>query len=359
MRHALRLAERALGNAAPNPAVGCLIVSADGRIVGRGWTQRGGRPHAETVALTQAGDHARAATAYVTLEPCAHHGQTPPCANALAEAGIARVVAATLDPDPRVSGTGFALLESRGVLVTRGVLEAQAKALNAGFMKRVTEHRPLVALKLAQSLDGRVADAHGNSRWITSNEARQIGHLLRAQYDAIMIGIGTAISDDPLLTCRLPGLDSRSPIRVVLDSELRLPAESQLVRTARSWPVLVFTSARAGGDDLIAHGVEIDRVNSGENGLPAIGPVLNALADRGITRLLVEGGPRLHASLLKSGLADLVHLFVAPRLLGGNGLPGIGPAWQPALASAPHLRRIDHVIAGPDAFETLALEDLT
>src|SRR4051812_29881048 len=172
MRHALRLAERGLGNVAPNPAVGCIIVAPDGRILGRGWTQAGGRPHAETVALAQAGEAARGATAYVTLEPCAHHGVTPPCADALVQAGVKRVVGAVVDPDPRVAGAGFARLENAGVSVTRGVLEAEAHAVNLGFFRRVSEGRPLVALKIAQSADGYVADAQGNSRWITSEQAR-------------------------------------------------------------------------------------------------------------------------------------------------------------------------------------------
>src|SRR5258705_7039290 len=222
MRHALRLAARALGNAAPNPAVGCVIVAPSGSIVGRGWTQTGGRPHAETVALSQAGALARGATAYVTLEPCSHHGQTPPCADALATAGLARVVGAIIDSDPRVAGSGFARLQSAGVKVARGVLEAEARALNLGFFRRVAEGGPLVALKIAQSADGYVADAQGNSRWITSERARAHGHLLRVRHDAILVGMGTARADDPMLTCRLPGLEGRSPLRVVLETQLQL-----------------------------------------------------------------------------------------------------------------------------------------
>src|SRR5579871_6558450 len=189
MRHALRLAERGLGNVGSNPAVGCVIVAPDGRILGRGWTQAGGRPHAETVALAQAGEAARGATAYVTLEPCAHHGVTPPCAEALVRAGVARVVGAVIDPDPRVACAGFARLESSGVSVTQDVLEPEARTLNLGFFKRVTEGRPLVALKIAQSADGYVADAQGKSRWITSERVRAHGHLLRARYDAIVVGM--------------------------------------------------------------------------------------------------------------------------------------------------------------------------
>lgn len=357
MRHALRLAQRALGTTAPNPAVGCVIVGSDGHIVARGWTQPGGRPHAETVALAEAGDRARGATAYVTLEPCAHYGVTPPCANALAEAGVVRVVAAVGDPDPRVSGAGFAHLEQHGITVTRGVCEAEARALNAGFFRRVMESRPLVALKIAGSADGYIADGKGNSRWITSPEARRYGHLLRAQYDAIMVGIGTVVADDPLLTCRLPGLEARSPIRVVLDSRLQLPPDSQLVRTAGKAPVIVFTLARSGGEELAQRGVTIERMRESENGLPSVTAVLTALAQHGITRLLVEGGPRVHASFLKSGMADLLHLFRAPMLLGAGGKPAIGAAWQADLVSAPRLTLLETLNLGPDRLETFAFGD--
>ena len=353
MRHALRLAERAQGSTAPNPAVGCVIVR-EGRVVGRGWTQPGGRPHAETVALAQAGSAARGATAYVTLEPCAHLGQTPPCAHALVDAQSARVVAAMIDPDPRVAGSGFAYLEQHGIAVRRGVLESDAQALNAGFVKRVTVSRPIVALKIAQTLDGRVADPNGNSRWITSAEARRHGHLLRTQFDAIMVGLGTVLADDPLLTCRLPGLEKRSPMRVILDSRLQLPRDSQVVATAREYPVMVFTLDQTGGDDLAAKGVTIERIRQVENGLPAISTVLEALARRGITRLLVEGGPRLIASIVKSGLADLLHLYRAPIFLGAAGMPAIGPAWQSDLVSAPRLRLLETTHLGPDLLETFS-----
>ncbi|MBD3764054.1 MAG: bifunctional diaminohydroxyphosphoribosylaminopyrimidine deaminase/5-amino-6-(5-phosphoribosylamino)uracil reductase RibD, partial [Rhodobacterales bacterium] len=235
MAHALALAARGLGRVWPNPAVGCVLV-AQGRVVGRGWTQPAGRPHAETVALAQAGDLARGATAHVTLEPCAHHGQTPPCALALVQAGVARVVTALTDPDPRVSGRGHAMLRAAGLAVTEGVLAAEARALQQGFLTRVTRGRPMVTLKLATSLDGRIATATGESRWITGPLARRAVHALRMRHDAVLVGAGTALADDPDLTVRDLG-SPHQPIRLVLDSRLRLPVDSRLGRSAGAVPV--------------------------------------------------------------------------------------------------------------------------
>jgi diaminohydroxyphosphoribosylaminopyrimidine deaminase/5-amino-6-(5-phosphoribosylamino)uracil reductase len=355
MRHALRLAERGLGDVAPNPAVGCVIVSKEGRIVGRGWTGSGGRPHAETMALAQAGEQARGATAYVTLEPCAHHGVTPPCAEALVKAQVARVVGAIVDPDPRVSGQGFARLESGGIAVTRGVLESDARALNLGFFSRVTEGRPLVALKIAQSADGYVADGCGNSRGITSSGARAHGHLLRAKHDAILVGIGTVLADDPALTCRLPGLTHRSPLRIVLDSKLRLPPESQLARNAKAHPVIVFTALKDGGEALSEAGVQIERVAADEEGRPDIAAVLQALGNRGLTRVLAEGGPAIHAAFLKRNLADVIHIYRAPILIGEGGRPAIAPFGRQDLNAAPRLKLIERTVLDPDILESFAL----
>src|SRR5258706_3271996 len=338
MGHALRLAARGLGGVAPNPAVGCVILSEEGDVAGRGWTAAGGRPHAEAIALPQAGQAARGGTAYVTLEPCAHLGQTPPCADALIAAGVARVVAATLDPDPRVNGQGLAILKAAGVAVTEHVCEADARELNGGFMIRIREGRPLVVLKIAQSADGYVADLVGKRRWITSEAARRHGHLLRAQHDAIMVGIGTVLADDPALTCRLPGLESRSPIRIVLDSRLRLPQDSQLARTAREVPVIVFTTAARGGDDLARLGVMIERVPEDAKHRPDPAAVLHALAKRGLTRLLIEGGPSVHAAFLKLKLVDRVHIYTAPLLIGEGRKPGIASFGVAELAAAPHLK---------------------
>jgi diaminohydroxyphosphoribosylaminopyrimidine deaminase/5-amino-6-(5-phosphoribosylamino)uracil reductase len=286
MHHALTLAGRALGRVAPNPAVGCVIVSPDGRVVGRGMTQDGGRPHAEAVALAQAGEAARGATAYVTLEPCAHLGKTPPCADALIAAGVARVVAAVEDPDPRVKGRGFVKLRNAGVEVLTGVMEAEAAALNAGFFLRIRENRPLVTIKLAQSADHKTIPPQGADRWITGKEAQRFAHLLRARHDAILVGVNTVIEDDPELTVRLPGLEKYSPLRVVLDRKGRMPKTAKLAKPA----TLVLS------DDIPA--------------------VLATLAGRGVTRLLVEGGATMAQAF--ADVADRLELFTAPHALGGN-----------------------------------------
>jgi len=347
MRHALALAERALGRTAPNPAVGCVIVERNGRIVGRGWTQPGGRPHAETMALAEAGEAARGAAAYVTLEPCAHLGKTPPCAQALAKAGVARVVAAIEDPDLRVKGQGFAMLRAAGIEVSIGVLEKEAAELNAGFFLRVEENRPLVTLKIARSKDGKTART-GADKWITGEEARRFGHLLRAKHDAILIGVGTALADDPELTCRLPGLEDRSPIRVVLDTHLRLPARTQLVQTAQRVPTIVFTTS-GGGDDLRSHGVEVVTVVPDAQGRPPIAAVLGKLAQRGITRLLVEGGAIMLSAFADAGFADRLELFTAPLTLGQAGHGSVA-----AITEAPSFLRVSSRMLGPDMLESFA-----
>jgi len=353
MRHALALAERVLGTTAPNPAVGCVIVADDGRVVGRGWTKPRGRPHAETQALAQAGDAARGATAYVTLEPCAHEGQTPPCANALIAAGIKRAVIAVEDPDPRVLGKGIAMLWDAGIEVETGVLEQDAAELNAGFFLRVTQNRPLVTLKIAQSLDGKTATVSGESKWITGPEARRFGHLLRAKHDAILVGIETALADDPELSCRIAGLENRSPLRVVLDTRLRLPASSKLALTARQIPTLVFTTVSDTGA-LSNAGVEVIRVDRDARGRPDIARVLEALATRGVTRLLVEGGASVHAAFLDRGLADRLEIFRAPIVLGGSGRNSIEALAALELDEASRFVCRGRRTLGPDVLETYA-----
>jgi diaminohydroxyphosphoribosylaminopyrimidine deaminase / 5-amino-6-(5-phosphoribosylamino)uracil reductase len=317
MRHALVLAGRAVGTTAPNPAVGCVIVTKEGIVAGRGWTAPGGRPHAETIALGQAGEAARGATAYVTLEPCSHLGETPPCADALAAAGIARVVTAVEDPDPRVNGQGLAKLRAAGIEVVTGVCAKEAAELNAGFFLRVLNNRPLVTLKIAQSSDGKTATT-GVNKWITGEAARRFGHLMRAKNDAILIGVGTALADDPELTCRLPGLENRSPTRVVLDSHLRLAGSSKLARAARHIPTLLFTTADGSGA-LTACGIEVAKVERDVNGRPKLEAALAELAGRGVTRLLIEGGATIHTAFLDHDLADRIEVFTSPTVLGAAG----------------------------------------
>jgi diaminohydroxyphosphoribosylaminopyrimidine deaminase/5-amino-6-(5-phosphoribosylamino)uracil reductase len=325
MKSALVLAARGLGQVAPNPAVGCVIMR-DGHIVGRGWTQAGGRPHAETEALARAGEFARGATAYVTLEPCAHHGKTGPCAEALIKAGVSRVVGALMDPDSRVSGRGYEMLSAASVEVTENVCAAEARELNEGFILSVTQNRPLVTLKIASSADGRAATQSGQSRWITGEDARNHGHLLRATHDAILIGSATAIVDDAQLTCRLPGLTSRSPIRIVADGHLRLPLTAKIVRDARQAPVWILTLPD--GDKLrreafIQCGVNLIEVPAGSDGMMDMKRAMALLAGRGVTRLLVEGGARIASSFLRAELVDRVEWFVAPSIIGGDGYPAI------------------------------------
>ncbi len=352
MRHALVLAARGLGEVAPNPAVGCVIVK-DGVVVGRGRTAKGGRPHAEPQALAEAGDAARGATAYVTLEPCSHHGHTPPCVSALVAAGVARVVVAVEDPDPRVNGEGVAWLRAAGVEVTTGVCEKEAAALNAGFFLKVQTGRPLVTLKLAQSLDGKIATVTGESQWITSETARAYGQLLRARHDAILIGVGTALADDPSLTCRLPGLEDRSPLRVVLDTRLRLTEWSKLAQTAQEVPTLVYTVADGGGA-LEACGVQIVRVAKDVAGRPKLETVLADLAGRGITRLLVEGGAALHAAFLNGGLADRLEVFSAPMILGAAGLSSVETLAAFSLNEVPQFVITGRRSLGPDLLVSYA-----
>jgi diaminohydroxyphosphoribosylaminopyrimidine deaminase / 5-amino-6-(5-phosphoribosylamino)uracil reductase len=349
MRAALALARRGLGNVWPNPAVGCVLVGT-GHVVGRGWTAPGGRPHAETEALRRAGPRAGGATAYVSLEPCSHHGQTPPCAEALIEAGVGRVVAAIEDPDPRVCGTGIARLRAAGVAVEVGVGAAEAAEINAGFFSRIRWGRPLVTLKLATSLDGRIAMPSGESRWITGPSARSRAHLWRARHDAVMVGIGTVLADDPQLTCRLAGLGASSPVRVVVDRQLRIPPTARLVAEAREVPAWVLTSRSADParrETLLGRGAEVIDIDVGENGLD-LEAALAALGDRGITRLLIEGGARLAAALLNARLVDRLAWFQAPLLIGGDGVPAVGALGIAALAEAPAFERISTEAIGAD-----------
>lgn len=360
MRMALALARRGLGRVWPNPSVGCVIVAPGeerrlGRVTGRGWTQPSGRPHAEAVALRHAGSHARGATAYVSLEPCIHWGETPPCALSLIEAGIVRVVIAVEDPDPRVSGKGIAALRKAGIEVTHGVCAEDAESLNEGYFLRTTAGRPLVTLKLGTTLDGRIATHKGESRWITGEQARRMAHQLRARFDAVMAGIGSVLADDPELTCRLPGLEACSPVRVVVDSRLRLPLTSRLVATARDVPTWVLT--RADGEPsrreaFLRCGVEVIEVGLDEEGNLDMLSALQALGTRGLTRVLVEGGATLAATLLYRRLVDQLAWFRAPRIMGGDGIPAAFSFGVERLSETADFTRLAVAVAGEDVFET-------
>lgn len=355
MRSALALAARALGSAWPNPAVGCVLVSG-GRVVGRGWTAEGGRPHAEAAALAMAGDRAAGATAYVTLEPCAHQGRAGPCADALAAAGVARVVAAIGDPDPRTAGEGFARLRAAGVAVEVGLEAAAARDLAQGFLLRHAEQRPMVTLKLGASLDGRIATAAGESRWITGPAARARVHAMRAAHDAIMVGIGTALADDPDLTCRIPGFRGRPRLRVVLDRHLRLPHESRLVRDAAAAPTLVLAARGADRDRAAAlrdAGVEVDEVEAGPEGLD-LRAALGALCARGVTRVLCEGGGRVAAGLLGAGLVDRLARFTGPQVVGADGIAAVAGLGLRRLADAPRMVLVSAEACGDGVAELWA-----
>jgi diaminohydroxyphosphoribosylaminopyrimidine deaminase/5-amino-6-(5-phosphoribosylamino)uracil reductase len=354
MRAALALARRGLGRVAPNPAVGCVLVKA-GRVVGRGWTQPGGRPHAESEALARAGGAAKGATAYVSLEPCAHHGRTPPCAEALVAAGVARCVVALGDPDGRVAGRGVDRLRAAGVEVVEGLLGEAAAEINAGYLTRVRLGRPLVTLKLATTLDGRIATEAGESRWLTGEAARACAHLLRAEHDAVLVGGGTALADDPRLDVRLPGLEDRRPLRVVLDGRLRLPPTHDLAARARSQPTLLFTRAGHPPDrrrPLESAGVELAEVAAAGDGGLALAAVLEELGRRGVTRLLVEGGGLVAAGLLRSDLADRLAWFHAPGVIGADGRAAVGGLGLERLGDMPRFRRRSVATAGEDLVET-------
>ena len=355
MQVALTLGRRGQGRTWPNPAVGAVVVK-DGVIVGRGWTQPGGRPHAEPEALGRAGEAARGATLYVTLEPCSHTGKSPPCADAVIAAGIARVVSAIEDPNPEVAGQGHAKLRAAGIAVDVGLGAAEAARDHAGHFRRVRDKRPHVILKLAVSADDKIAAAGRKPVAISGEAAKARVHLLRAQCDAILVGIGTVLADDPLLTCRLPGMQARSPVRVVLDRALRIPGTSRLVHSARQTPLWVVTSTLSDAPaamKLGAAGAQVIRVataTSAPAGLDLLA-VLRALADKGITRLLVEGGARVASSFIAADLLDEAWLLRGPDPVGADGVPALDALPLSDLTESPAFKR--------RASETLQRDTLT
>ncbi|MHC8493711.1 bifunctional diaminohydroxyphosphoribosylaminopyrimidine deaminase/5-amino-6-(5-phosphoribosylamino)uracil reductase RibD [Thalassospira sp. SM2505] len=350
MRVALSLSKRGLGNVWPNPSVGCVLVSPNGEIVGRGHTQSGGRPHAERVALDMAGAKARGATAYVTLEPCSHFGKSPPCATGLIEAGVARVVSALTDPDDRVSGRGHKMLEDASIKVDVGLFAEQARRINEGFLSRVEKGRPFVTLKLASTMDARSATNSGESQWITGPSAREEGHLLRATHDAILVGAKTVLADDPMLTCRLSGREHQSPVRIVLDRLGEMSTGAKLVQSASEISTWVVTSdakfdelsekfektsvkviaARCDGDHLDLH------------------DVMQKLGDAGLTRVLIESGGALASGLLKAGLVGRIVHFSAPSVMGGDGKAMIADLGIETLSDMPKFTRYSVRSVGKD-----------
>ncbi len=362
MRSALALARRGHGVTWPNPSVGCVIV-ANGRVVGRGRTADGGRPHAEAVALRMAGDAARGGTAYVTLEPCSHASERgPPCAQALVAAGIARAEIALGDPDPRVNGQGIATLRAAGIEVSTGLCATEAADTLAGFLTGIAHHRPLVTLKLATTLDGRIAARTGDSRWITGEPARHAAHMLRASHDAIMVGIGTVLADDPALTCRIEGARPVSPplIRIVADSNLRHAADGEAGRDRARHPDM---AARPPGRRSRCAARRWNKPGSssfpsapdGVNVDPAA--ALTALHARGLTRILVEGGARLAGALLRAHLVDRIAWFHAPAVMGSDGLAAAGAQNLDRVADLTRFTRLDTRAVGEDTLTMLARKD--
>ncbi|MBS0539151.1 MAG: bifunctional diaminohydroxyphosphoribosylaminopyrimidine deaminase/5-amino-6-(5-phosphoribosylamino)uracil reductase RibD [Proteobacteria bacterium] len=352
MRAALALARRSLGRTWPNPAVGCVIVR-DGRVLARGRTQDGGRPHGEADAIANASGSLKGATVYVTLEPCSHAGRAGPCADALIGAGVARVVSAMQDPDPKVNGGGHARLEASGIAVEIGEGAAEAAEINAGFLMRVRHGRPLFHLKIASSLDGHTATANGESKWITGAAARADGHRLRASHDAILVGAKTVAADDPDLTCRLPGLERYSPVRIVLDSKGALPLESRLVKTAREVPLwLVCTDIDAQREYFLREaGVEIVKVTAKDRRVD-VAAAAQELGKRGLTRVLVEGGATVAAAFLKADLVDRLTVYRAGLLMGGDSRSAIAALGLVGLDFAPRFNLVSTGVVGGDTLET-------
>lgn len=350
MRLALALGRRGLGRTWPNPAVGAVIVK-DGVIIGRGWTQGGGRPHAETEALRRARRSAHGATMYVTLEPCSHEGKTPPCADAIVKAGIKRVVSALEDPNPEVAGQGHARLREKGVAVEVGLCAEEARRAHAGHIARITQNRPHVMLKLAVSTDGKAGLAGRKPARITGDQAQAHAFQMRSAYDAILTGIGTVLADNPRLNVRLPGMLDRSPLRVVLDARLRVPLSLAVVSTVSETPTWVFCSTKASPiaeDILVQKGVKVFRVAE-QNGKLDLNAVLRTLSGQGVSRLMVEGGPIVAASFVGAGLTDEVALFRGAAEIGPTGIDALEGMKLAALTDGMALRGSERL--GADTVE--------
>jgi diaminohydroxyphosphoribosylaminopyrimidine deaminase/5-amino-6-(5-phosphoribosylamino)uracil reductase len=320
MKMALDLSRRCLGSVSPNPAVGCVIVK-NNHVIARGWTENGGRPHAETIALSRT-DDAKDSTVYVTLEPCAHHAKTPPCADALVQAKVAKVIIAIGDPDPRVNGDGLKILEQAGIEVELGLMKDEADFIHQGFFQKTKQQRPLVTVKVASSRDGKISKSAGVQNWVTGRVSRRRGHLYRANHDAVMVGIGTALIDDPALDCRISGLEPCSPLRIVLDTHLRLPPESKLYKSAKNIPLWIMTNSndQVKYAELKECGAEIFYIEKNQAGQLVLEQVMNILAAQGITRLLSEGGAQLNASLFRASLVDRLIWFKSDLTIGENGV---------------------------------------
>ncbi len=351
MAAAISYGRRGLGVTAPNPAVGCVIVK-DGVIIAHGATQPGGRPHAETEAIRMAGEQARGATLYVSLEPCSHHGVTAPCASAIVNAGIVRVVSALEDPDPRVAGRGHGLLVNAGIALRAGIGAADARRANLGHITRITLGRPMVTLKLAETLDGYAAGGDHDPRlMITGVHANNRTHMMRALHDAIMVGVGTVLADDPMMNVRAPGLENRKPLRVVLDTHGRLPLTSRLALTARTYPTLVLCGPDVSEKRqaaLEAHGIQVERVALGADGHIDLGAALKALGQRGITRVMSEGGPTIAQHLIAGGFADDVVMFTSPKPLMRAGVPALDAKARATLSDPKHYSVFEDTFAGQD-----------
>ncbi len=352
MTLAIALAKRGLGQCWPNPAVGSVIADKTGRVISFGWTGFGGRPHAEAIALASAGETARGATLYATLEPCAHWGKTPPCADAIIKSGVSRVVYGTVDPDQRVAGKGLKRLLKYGIEVVAGPMQKEARWVALGHELRLTAKRPFVQMKLAVDRAGLIpAGGGGLPIWATSDGARGLGHLMRAEADAIMIGYGTMLSDDPDLTCRLPGLSWRSPVRIVLSTEGRLSRHANMLKNLSTAPVWIVSATSAQGDRISCLkdlGAKTIPVSKNDQGRLDLGMVLRALAEQGVTRLLVEGGPSLEANLLKEGLADEIVIFQGVKEMRGPMIMPFAPAGLDAITDNPKFQLADTRPIGED-----------